>query len=394
MVLALLCAFAAVPPQGAAAQEILRPPGNVPRPPANIPQQGGLNLFGGWTLFKPQAPPPVQAPPPKRPPPEPEGNVYSSEEEAVQGKKQPPDKFVLVLGDGLAEQLAQGLADLYVRERASPAIIGRTDEEEGFLPPQQPGGPDILARIPDAVSASKPNAVILALGSNDLRPIKDGDLTVEPLTDRWTEIYGKRVEEVLAALRARVGGVIVVGTAPVQNADTSAEYARLNDILSTHAARAGATFVSVWDGFVDEDGKYVASGAAVDGQRRRLRTSDGVHFTRAGARKLAFFTRKDVTRLLAAPAQEDRALQALPADGSKPALSLTDGPRGAATLVGGTAAAPTVLPASAPASETTRILVEGVPPPAVAGRADDYSWPPRVSLPPAQPAPSQPPAVQ
>ncbi|MEP9376631.1 GDSL-type esterase/lipase family protein [Aquabacter sp. CN5-332] len=379
---ALLCVFAAMGPGAALAQDILRPPGNVPRPPANVPQ-GGLNLFGGWTLFKQQAPPPVQAPPAKRPPPEPEGAVYSGADEAAQGKKQPPAKFVLVMGDGLAAQLAQGLADIYVGDRSNPAIISRTDDDEGFLPPERPGGPDVMSRIPEAVSAARPNATILALGSNDLRPIKEGDLTVEPLTDRWIELYGKRVDEVLAALRAKAGGVIVVGTAPVQNPDTSAQYERLNDILRTHAARAGAAYVPVWDGFVDEDGKYAASGAAVDGQRRRLRNSDGVRFTKAGARKLAFFTQKDVTRLIAEPSREEVPAAAV-GDGTKPAFSLTDGPRGANALAGATAT-PAAIPASVPLSETARFLTEGAPIPAVAGRADDHSWPPRPLQPPAPP---------
>ncbi len=377
MLAALLCALG---PGGAVAQDILRPPGNVPRPPANVPQGGGFNLFGGWHIF-PQQQAPVQPPAPKRPPPEPEGAVFDSAADAVQGKKQPPTKFVLVLGDQLAGQLAQGLADLYVGDRSNPAIIDRSEDDEGFLPPEQHGGPEILARLPEAIAAAKPNATIVALGSNDLRPIKDGDQFVEPMTDRWVELYGKRIDDVLAALRTRVGGLIVVGPAPVQNPATSTMYERLNDILRTHAARAGAGFVSVWDGFLDEDGKYAASGAAVDGQRRRLRQADGVHFTRAGGRKLAFFAQKDVTRLLAEPSPETPS-SGPAADGSRPAFSLSDGPRGANALAGATA-----VPASLPLGEAARALVEGAPIPATPGRADDHAWPPGQPVPPASPAP-------
>ncbi|WP_165933655.1 GDSL-type esterase/lipase family protein [Aquabacter spiritensis] len=364
--------LAGAPAGGAYAQDILRPPGNVPRPPANVPQ-GGFNLFGGWTLFKPQ-PAPVEAPPPKRPPPEPEGTVHASADAAVEGKKQPPTQFVLVLGDQWGGQLAQGLADLYVRDRSNPAVVGRTDDEAGFLPPDQAGLPDILQTIPQAVADAKPNAVVLALGANDLRPIRDGDQSVEPLTDRWNELFGRRVDEVLAALRARAAGVILVGLAPVQNAATSAQYEKINDILRTRAARAGATFVSVWDGFVDEEGKYAASGPAVDGQRRRLRLGDGVRFTRAGSRKLAYFAQKDVTRLLAEPAPEIPGVL----DGRPQALSLTDGPRGASALVGAAA-----VPASVPAGDAARALTEGAPLEAVPGRADDHSWPARAFAPPA-----------
>ena len=382
----LLAAFIpALMPVGALAQEVLRPPGMVPRPPANVPQNP-FNLFGGWTLFNPQKPP-EQAPAPKKPPPEPDGVVYDTADAAAQGKKQPPEKFVLVIGDGLGAQLAQGLADLYVTGRANPAVVGRTDDDMGALPPEQAGGPDLIARIPDAVAASRPSATILAVGSNDLRPLRDGDQMVEPLTDRWNELYGRRLDEVLAALRQRgAGGIMVVGTAPVQNPATSASYEKLNDLLRTHAARAGATFVPVWDGFVDEENKFAVFGAAVDGQRRRLRTSDGVKFTKAGARKLAFFTQKDVTRLLTDSKTDAPAGQPLP-DGTQPAQSLSDGPRRANTLAGGSAAplpAP-AMPVSALAGDTARVLKDGAPLAPVAGRADDHSWPPRAVDPPPAP---------
>ena len=384
--LAMPLVVAGAPSAMAQGDPVLRPPGSVPRPPANT----GLNIFGGWTLFAPnKPPPPAQAPaPPKQPPPEPEGTIYSSADEATQGKKQPPTTFVLVVGDRLAGQLARGLADSYVTEKNSPAVIASIEDDSGFLP-DPPLGIDWLARLPDAIKAAQPNVAILALGSNDIRPLKDADQTVEPFTDRWNELYGRRLDEVIAALRSQARRVIVVGAAPVQSTATMADYARLNDLLRAHAARAGVAFANVWDGFVDEDGKYIAFGAAVDGQRRRLRFNDGVRFTRAGARKLAFFTQKDLARLLAEPTTGDTPV---PTDGTRAPLSLTDGQRGASALAGAAvsgasrpSAQPAALPAGAPGADSVRILTEGAPLTAVPGRADDHSWPPRVlGAPPAQ----------
>ena len=58
--------------------------------------------------------------------------------------------------------------------------------------------------------------------------------------------------------------------------------------------------IDIWDGFVDEDGRYAQSGPDVEGQTRRLRTSDGVYFTQAGARKLAHYVEREVQRWLSA----------------------------------------------------------------------------------------------
>ena len=367
----------------------LRPPGSIPRPPANVGGGGGGGLFGGWNPFAPFLPPqqqPQQAQPqpPKQPPPEPEGTVYSSAEEAVQGKKQPPSKFVLVIGDRLGAQFAKGLADSYVTEKGSPAVIARTDDDSGYLPGETSDITDWMAKWPEAVNAARPGVTVVALGSNDIHPLRDGDTLVEPFTDRWTELYGRRLDDFLAALRARAGNVVVVGLAPVQNPATMADYERLNDILKSHAAKAGVTFANVWDGFVDEDGKFTASGAAVDGQRRRLRLNDGVRFTRAGARKLAFFAQKDIARILS-------EVQQMPdtgpgADGTRGPMSLNDRPRGANALAGGTTAQPAAVPVAANAADSLKAIKEGLPQTPPAGRADDFTWPPRPVAPAGGPS--------
>lgn len=350
----------------------LRPPGSVPQQRQNRPARQAPPSPGGWWIFQP--PPPqetyIERPPPvarkREPPPEPEGQTYASADAASAGKRTPPGQFVLVIGDRLADQLAQGLADNTVPERARLAVIRNSAEDSGFLP----GAVDWLARSADAIAAARPSVTVVALGSEDLLPIKDGDTLVEPLTERWVELYSRRVDAVLAALRAKAGPVVVAGLAPVANGRLSEDYAKLNEILRARASRAGATFAPLWDGFVDEDGKYIVFGPAVDGQRRRLRLADGVRFTRAGGRKLAFFVQKELNRLIADPAK--------PGAGAGPeAASRTS------ALAGGPGARPQE---SAVQAVSARALAEGVAPAPVRGRTDDFTWPPPAAdLAPARP---------
>ncbi|MGR7995885.1 SGNH/GDSL hydrolase family protein [Xanthobacter sp. ZOL 2024] len=340
------------------------------RPPASVPQAPRERNNGWWpgNIFQPAqprraAPPPAApAPPVARKPAEPEGTVYPSAEAASRGRRQPPSQFVLVLGDRMAGQLAQGLADAYLPERDRVAIVEYTVDDSGFLAPPV----DWISKAPGAIASGRPNVTVLGLGAEDLKPITENGLVLEPLTDRWTEAYSRRVDDVLAALREKAGRVIVVGLAPVSNTGVSEDYARLNEILRARAARAGLPFVNVWDGFVDEDGKYLATGPAVDGQRRRLRYNDGIRFTRAGGRKLAFFVEKDLNRLLEDPA--------------KPSTSV-EGARAPLTLIGGPMRDKDLKPEPAslsadPARAATEALRQGVPPPALRGRTDDFSWPP------------------
>ncbi|MFG1350679.1 SGNH family hydrolase [Xanthobacter autotrophicus] len=355
----------------------LRPPGSVPQA-APKPQRPGQN--SGWWPFQPQPryEQPQQLPQqqPKRPtaPAEPEGVVYGSADAAVQGKRAAPNQFVLVIGDRLAAQLAQGLADAYAPDRARIAVIENATDDSGYLPAPV----DWITRAPDAIAAARPSVTVIALGSEDLQPIKDGDALVQPLSERWMELYGKRVDEVLTAVRDKAGRVIVTGLAPVANTALSDDYAKLNELLRTRAARAGVAFAHVWDGFVDEDGKYLANGPAVDGQRRRLRFNDGVRFTRAGGRKLAFFVQKDINRMLAEPGKSPAA-----GDGTTPAISTRP-----AALAGPPVPArtPDPMAVSASANAAARVLKEGIAPAPVRGRADDFSWPPPGSEPAAAPA--------
>ena len=73
----------------------------------------------------------------------------------------------------------------------------------------------------------------------------------------------------------------------------------LNALYRDAAGKAGITYVDVWDGFVDEVGRFLQTGSGLQGQIRRLRSDDGIYFTRPGARKLAHYVEREITRLLA-----------------------------------------------------------------------------------------------
>ncbi|MGQ3674436.1 SGNH/GDSL hydrolase family protein [Xanthobacter sp. TB0139] len=289
------------------------------------------------------------------------GVVYSTAQEAKAGRQKDPSQFILVLGDAMGGALASGLADAYLGEQDRIAIIGRISGQGGFLPEPE----NWKARLAEDVKAADPNVIILAMGAHDLKAIDDTGFKVSPFSDRWLELYSRRVDKILAAARGQVGRVVVVGLAPVSNDLHKRDYVRLNDVLRTRAVKAGLPFVSVWDGFVDEAGNYFATGPAVDGQQRLLRKEDGVGFTRAGQRKLAFFVQKEVDRLLPSLAGPITTGQA-----QGEALILAGGPEK-------TGAEPNMDEAI---SELRAPLHRGIAPMSLKGRADHFTWPPPQGL--------------
>ena len=117
-----------------------------------------------------------------------------------------------------------------------------------------------------------------------------------------------------------------VGLPAVRGAKATADMLFLDSLYRDAAGRGGVTYVDVWDGFVDEAGRFRQEGPDFEGQIRRLRSDDGVYFTRAGARKLAHYVEREITRLLAGRSTPN-ALPSEPAMSDANALPAQPAPR-------------------------------------------------------------------
>ena len=118
--------------------------------------------------------------------------------------------------------------------------------------------------------------------------------------ERWVELYKKKIEEMIGVLKSKGVPVLWVGLPVVRGPKATADTLFLDSLYRDVAGKAGITYVDVWDGFVDEAGRFLQKGPDFEGQIRQLRSSDGVYFTKAGARKLAHYVEREITRLLAA----------------------------------------------------------------------------------------------
>ena len=146
-------------------------------------------------------------------------------------------------------------------------------------------------------------------------------------SEAWQAAYVQRIDATIAALKSANVPVFWVGLPPQRDARQSADAVYLNELFRTRAERAGIVYVDIWDGFVDEAGRYVLQGPDFEGQIRRLRSGDGLYFTRAGARKLAHYVEREILRSLWRP----RTPVALPAP--EPAV-IQPGRPGARPLAG------------------------------------------------------------
>jgi hypothetical protein len=229
---------------------------------------------------------------------------------------------------------------------------------------------------------------------------KSSNAVFEFRSEQWEKTYLRRIDRTIAALKSKGVPVFWVGLPSIRGTRSTADAVYLNDLFRARAERAGIVYVDVWDGFVAESGKYSSYGPDVGGQPRRLRSSDGVFFTRHGARKLAHYVEREIRRFM-----NNRTVPvALP---TVPLGPLPDGKSGVRPVAGPvipltvTPLASEVL-AGAPGLHRVHgdtlaadALVRGDPLNAPPGRADDFAWPPgsganRPPPPPADQQPAQP----
>jgi uncharacterized protein len=203
--------------------------------------------------------------------------------------------------------------------------------------------------------------------------------------ERWVELYAKKIEELIGVLKSKGVPVLWVGLPAIRGQKGTSDMLFLDALYRDGAGKAGITYVDIWDGFVDEAGRFLQKGPDFEGQIRQLRTADGVFFTRPGARKLAHYVEREVTRLLASrsgpiavpiePATPEANVapgQPAPRPLAGPVMPLVASSVGTDQLLGGPGTRPAAVDALA-----ARTLVKGEALAPPAGRADDYAWPRR-----------------
>ncbi len=295
LAIALALAAAALPiPAGAqffgshydSGQRANRPP--PPRGFFSFPFFGGPGGGGGggggdqFNPFYRPAPPPMEsykAPPPRK-------------------LDTPPASTVMVIGDTMADWLAYGLEEVLadspdigvVRSIRPTSGLVRYDARNDSL--------EWSGVIKDALVNDKPSAIVVMLGLNDRLPLRDKappksspqsapvaqpqaqpqnqDKTAQPPadtakpdgeqppvaaseppprqgpagshdfhTDKWAELYGKRVDDMIAALKSKGVPVLWVGLPAVYGTRSTGDMGYFDEIFRARAKRAGIVYVNI-----------------------------------------------------------------------------------------------------------------------------------------------------
>lgn len=303
------------------------------------------------------------------PAPPPEPTVDKAEDAAT----------VLVIGDFMASGLAEGLEAAFAEDE-DIVVAEETNGSSGLVRDDFHDWPGVL---PELLNETAPEVVVVMLGSNDRQEISAGGASHDLLTDPWVAEYGSRVSEIAGIVTENGAELVWVGAPAYQSPRMTEDILAINEIYRNRLADGTGTFVDIWDGFVDEQGRFVFTGSDIQGQQVRLRGNDGINMTEAGKRKLAFYAEKPIRRILGESGEAvatsplsggaTPALTALPPELARrtPPMSITDPAfDGAETLLGMETPADGLLQ-----SPRERLVERGLASTAPLGRADNFRWP-------------------
>jgi uncharacterized protein len=347
-------------------------------------------------------------------------------------KEQPPDYShappatphkdatikIVVMGDANADWLAYGLEDAFA-EKPEIGIVRKHRTDSGLIWYDRRRDSEWPQVAREIIAAQKPNFVVMMIGNNDHQTIREKapppmpnaqpaqpaqagpamppDLERQPVgqqhltpaqvrqaaygpwefqSEKWEQAYIKRIDATIAALKSAGVPVIWVGLPSQRGTNASTDSSYLNEPYRSRAEKVGIAYANIWDGFVDETGKFSPQGPDHLGQTRRLRTSDGVYFTKFGARKLALYVEREIERSLSG--------QTVPVAVPIPVEPEPRGPGGPVRPVAGP-----VVPLTGANVGLEQVLLggpresrgasdglsAGEAVAATTGRADDFRWP-------------------
>ena len=250
-------------------------------------------IFGRKQQTQPAYPPP--------PPPVKKKRVVKSPAPEKTKQKAQNAKRVLVLGDFVGNAVADGLNQLYA-ENPNVVILTSTNSSSGLM---NDNHYNWLDNIPKLVAKDKPDIIVMTLGANDNQTIKSGDKTINVEDKEWSDNYRQRIVALSSALKQTGKPFLWLGDPSFKDPQLSQTVSSLNRLYKQQMEGAGGHFVDVWEGFVDDQGKFALSGYDVNGQTVRLRANDGINFTSAGKKKLAFYLEKPLENIINLNSNDD-----------------------------------------------------------------------------------------
>ncbi len=144
---------------------------------------------------------------------------------------------------------------------------------------------DWMATIDEHVKTFDPDVSLVWFGTNDRQPMKTDQGIVDVDDAAWEAEYGKRIGQVMDKLTARDGTRVVwLGLPLMKDAAINKEVELINGIAKREAdKRESVTYMETQPLLSRKADKFSAYLIGSNGRPIKVRESDGIHLSRAGA---------------------------------------------------------------------------------------------------------------
>ena len=221
-------------------------------------------------------------------------------------------------GDSLAGSLGPALGE----QAAATGVVQPVFDTRVSSGVSTPELFDWPQHVTESLPTHDPEIVVFIIGANDWKAPTESSASAAT----WRGEYEVQVEEMLGLLEGTPGArhVFWVGSPPMQDEQKDVGVREVNAVAREVVERhEHATYVDAYALFAGDDGGYTPELTGPDGKTVRVRASDGVHLTEAGAKLLGshVYELLDAHCSVSAQAVPGQAKTVIEAEGS-------DGPAG------------------------------------------------------------------
>ncbi len=186
---------------------------------------------------------------------------------------------MVVLGDSVGGGLGAGLARLTELDPRFE-VVNRSNEASGLARTEVYDWPAAVAKI---LKGSSFDSVVVLIGVNDRQPIRvDKKTKIEYGTPEWTAAYKIKIDTLLARIKEGNARTFWVVLPPMQDPEFETHMQAVRELQQERVTLAGETLVDIRPPLTNPDGSFMIGDLDSKGKPRRLRTKDGIKFSRAG----------------------------------------------------------------------------------------------------------------
>jgi uncharacterized protein len=190
---------------------------------------------------------------------------------------------VWMAGDSLMGTVSESFAAL-TKSNRDITVTNDVQIGTGLARPDVYDWPAVVSQ---EMANANPDVVVFMFGANDDQDMQSGGHRVVLGTDAWRQEYARRVNQMMALAATGHRQVIWLGVPAVKRPRLNHTKDVMNAAVITEAALYPAvTFVDAGPILDGPGASYVTYLTNAAGQPVKVRESDGVHFTLAGANRL------------------------------------------------------------------------------------------------------------